>query len=152
MRTSGMTATAGPTQLTIFRKVVTDSPTSPPSCARLLKLAAQQSVAILVRGDLKKLRLVGRLGRYQEGNYLWVESENAGGVLDAVMAKITAGTLSVGGGVMRLPGSHLWVKNIGEVMSTPAELTGRLDIEAYNREIKGAVFKLAGGATGRAGP
>jgi hypothetical protein len=73
-------------------------------------------------------------------------------VLDAVMAKITAATLSVGGGVMRLPGSHLWVKNIGEVMSTPAELTGRLDIEAYNREIKGAVFKLAGGATGRAGP
>jgi hypothetical protein len=71
----------------------------------VLKLAAQQSVAILVRGDLKKLRLVGRLGRYQEGNYLWVESENAGGVLDAVMAKITAGTLSVGGGVMRLPGS-----------------------------------------------
>jgi hypothetical protein len=131
--------------LVIFaRPVPQDDPNAPPDCAAIRSVASRKGVPILLDGLVEELDLVSRVGLGQPGNRLWVDPD---GKIDITLRRVTSGLQPVGGGVLDLKGSWLWIRGIGQLLSTPEKISGTLEIEAYDRTIVNSKISFPGGAS-----
>ena len=138
-----------PATLVIFSAPVSHDPNAPPDCAQLRKEATKQGIAIILDGTIERLDMTARVGIGAPGNRFWIEPKPQGS-LAVTMRRVESGLQPVGGGVLDLRGSKLWIRSVDQLLSTPAGISGELEVEAYDRPITGAKIRLQGGASATA--
>ncbi len=67
--------------------------------------------------------------------------------LKAELGHVTSGTLRIGGGALNLVGARLYIRLPARLLALAEQLEGTMEIEAWNRTLDGATFRLPGGAS-----
>jgi hypothetical protein len=113
-------------------------------CDEIAARARNTGARLMLSGSLNSLKMEANLFRANQGENRF--QVNAG-QLEAELGHVTSGALRIGGGTMNLAGARLYVRLPARLLALAERLEGAMEIEAWNRTLEGATFRLPGGTT-----
>ncbi|MEO6194931.1 MAG: hypothetical protein ABIS20_18095 [Thermoanaerobaculia bacterium] len=134
---------AGAARLFIF-----DRPVQPDenllSCDEIAAKAQSAGTRLMLSGTLNSLEMNANVFQAVHSDNRFQVNENQ---LKAELGRVSSGSLRIGGGTLDLAGARLYIRLPARLLALAQRLEGSMEIEAWNRTLEGATFRLPGGST-----
>lgn len=136
-------AGSSPARIFIFDRAV-PAETALLGCDEIAVKAQAGGAQLLLAGALNRLDLKARVFLSTTGGptRFQVDAKR----LSAELGRVISGSQRLGGGTMQLAGARLYITNETRLLALATQLSGTLEIQAWNRTIVDATLRLPGGA------